>query len=155
MPGLSLMGGKGSLFEQVGGLATLDRVHRCFYDKVYAHPWLGRFFEGHNQAAIELRQTQFMGEKMGGDVIYPGMEPELAHRRMYITPELLELRQSLLCEALHEKHIPEPLIGRWMKIDTAFWKQIKNDSMASFETIDLKYERPVIIPKPLSSSPRS
>ena len=147
------MGG-GSLFEQVGGLAALDRVHRCFYDKVYTYPWLGRFFEGHNQAAIELRQTQFMGEKMGGDVRYPGMELELAHRRMYITSELLELRKSLLCEALHKEHIPEPLIGCWLKIGTAFWEQIKNDSMPLFEAVDLKYEWPAIIPNPLSSSPR-
>jgi len=149
------MGRKASLFEQVGGLATLDRVHRRFYDKVYAHPWLARFFEGHNQPAIELRQTQFMGEKMGGGIIYPGMELELAHRRMYITVELLELRKSLLCETLHEEHVPEPLIRRWLKIDAAFWKQIKNDSMASFEAIDLKYEQPVIIPSPAPSSPRS
>lgn len=93
---------KQSLFDAVGGLSTLQKVHRIFYDKVYAHPWLGPFFEGHSQEAIENRQTQFMGQKMGGPIAYTGKALELAHRRMYITKELLEVRQALLKEALEE-----------------------------------------------------
>ncbi|WP_167631479.1 group I truncated hemoglobin [Mariprofundus ferrooxydans] len=142
------MSKKISLFDQVGGLPTLDRVHKRFYDKMYAHPWLGKFFEGHDQQAIELRQTQFMGVKMGGDMRYPGMALELAHRRMYITLEQLELRQSILRESLEEEHVPEPLIKRWLKIDAAFWGHIKNDSLEEFQQVDLKYERPLIVPNP-------
>jgi len=142
------MSRKTSLFDQVGELPTLDRVHKRFYDKMYAHPWLGKFFEGHDQQAIELRQTQFMGVKMGGDMRYPGMGLELAHRRMYITLEQLELRQSILRESLEEEHVPEPLIKRWLKIDAAFWGHIKNDSLEEFQQVDLKYERPLIVPNP-------
>jgi len=75
---------KKTLFEQLGGIETLERVHKRFYDKIYIHPWLKHFFEGHEQAAIELRQTQFMAEKFGADIRYPGMALELAHRRMFI-----------------------------------------------------------------------
>ncbi len=57
-----------SLFEQVGGLPVLEQVHRIFYDKVYANEWLGQFFKGHDQVSIERRQTQFMAEKMGGEL---------------------------------------------------------------------------------------
>ncbi|MDQ6958396.1 MAG: group 1 truncated hemoglobin [Mariprofundaceae bacterium] len=131
-----------SLFDAVGGLSTLQKVHRTFYDKVYAHPWLGPFFEGHNQEAIENRQTQFMGQKMGGPTAYTGKTLELAHRRMYITKELLEVRQVLLKEALEE------VGARWLTIDRAFWEQLINDSPESFRQIDLKYERPLIIEKP-------
>lgn len=144
------MNSKQSLFDQVGGRPTLDRVHKRFYDKVYAHPWLGQFFQGHSQQAIELRQTQFMGWKMGGDISYPGMELELAHRRMYITAELLQVRQRLLRESLVEEQIEPSVIERWLKIDAAFWRQIQNESLESFRAIDLKYERPVIIPDPAS-----
>lgn len=142
-----------TLFEQLGGLSTLERVHKRFYDKIYAHPWIGQFFAGHEQAAIELRQTQFMAVKFGGDITYPGMELELAHRRMYIPEELLKLRQSLLREALEEEGVDEALIVRWLKIDQAFWKDIRNDSLASFSEIDLKYEKPVIVPAPGSETP--
>jgi len=137
-----------TLFEQLGGQPTLDRVHKRFYDKVYAHPWLGQFFAGHEQAAIELRQTQFMAEKFGADSIYPGKPLELAHRRMFIPEELLRLRQSLLREALEEEQVPGPLITRWLKIDHAFWKDVRNDSFASFSEVDLKYEQPLIVPEP-------
>jgi len=141
---------KQTLFDKLGGLPTLERVHKRFYDKIYIHPWLKKFFEGHEQAAIELRQTQFMAEKFGAAIRYPGMELELAHRRMYISEELLTLRRELLRESLEEEHVPEDMIVRWLKIDGAFWKNIRKDSLASFSEIDLKYEKPLIVPKPSS-----
>ena len=139
---------KQSLFDIIGGLEVMQRVHTRFYDKIYTHPWLKEFFEGHNQQAIELRQTQFMAEKMGADIEYPGMALELAHRRMYIPIELLKVRQSILRESLEEEHVAEDLINRWLKIDQAFWHHISNKSLKSFENIDLKYERPLMIKKP-------
>jgi len=137
-----------NLFDAVGGLPTLERVHKRFYDKVYAHPWLGKFFEGHRQALIENRQTQFMAEKMGGPIVYPGKAPEVAHKAMYITEELFELRQQLLRESLEEDGLDEALIERWLKIDSAFRHKIVNPSREQFDSIDLKFEQPIIIPKP-------
>ncbi len=128
---------KQSLFERIGGITVMQHVHRVFYDKVYAHAWLGQFFAGHDQQAIELRQTQFMAEKMGSKTMYPGKELPLAHRRMYITEELLEVRQGLLRESLQEEGLSETLIRRWLKIDRAFWGHIKNDSLQEFQGIDL------------------
>jgi len=139
---------KTCLFDAVGGLATLERVHKTFYDKVYAHAWLGQFFAGHDQNAIELRQTQFMAEKMGSKSIYPGRELPLAHRRMYITEELLELRRGLLRETLEKEGLSDDLIRRWLKIDGAFWGKIKNKSRQEFDGVDLKYELPLIVEKP-------
>ncbi len=142
-----------TLFDAVGGLPTLRRVHRRFYDKVYAHPWLGRFFAGHSQEAIEFRQTQFMGQKMGGPIRYTGKALELAHRRMYIPDELLALRQRLLREALEEEDVDPACIQRWLKIDHAFWKQVRNESLDAFRTIDLKYEQPLVVPNPDARPP--
>jgi len=139
---------KQSLFDSIGGISVMQHVHQVFYDKVYAHPWLGQFFAGHNQQAIELRQTQFMAEKMGSKTMYPGKELPLAHRRMFITEELLEARQELLHEALQEEGLSETLIRRWLKIDRAFWGHIKNDSLEDFNKIDLKYEQAFIVEKP-------
>ncbi|MDQ6950712.1 MAG: group 1 truncated hemoglobin [Mariprofundales bacterium] len=145
---LSIKPSSNTLFKQLGGLATLEQVHQRFYDKVYAHPWLGQFFAGHDQQAIELRQTQFMAEKFGSETPYPGQPLELAHRRMFISETLLQLRQQLLRESLESEQIPEPLIARWLKIDHAFWRQLSNGSIESFQEIDLKYEQPMVIPHP-------
>ncbi len=139
---------KQSLFEAIGGLPAMEHVHTVFYDKVYAHPWLGQFFEGHDQKIIELRQTQFMAEKMGSKTVYPGRELDVSHMRMYITEELLVLRQGLLREAIEEESIAPDLVKRWLKIDHAFWSKIKKASLEEFKNTDLKYERHLIIEKP-------
>lgn len=140
--------GRHSLFDAVGGLPTLQRVHKIFYDKVYAHPWLGRFFEGHDQAAIENRQTSFMAEKMGAPVEYMGKHPKMAHRHMYITEELFEVRRALLADALCEAGVSDELAERWLRIDSAFMKSIVKGSIAEFYRESFKYERRLIIPKP-------
>jgi hemoglobin len=136
------------LFEQVGGFPVLERVHKVFYDKVYAHPWLGRFFDGHDQATIEQRQTRFMAEKMGADVDYFGKEPAMAHRHMYITRELFDLRHDLLRQALEDVGVPEALRRRWLAIDYAFIGLIVKESIADFYHHSFRYEQRVIIPRP-------
>ena len=138
---------KNTLFDEVGGLPVLQKVHKIFYDKVYAHPWLGKFFVGHNQEAIENRQTGFMAVKMGGNVNYMGKEPKMAHRQIYITQELFDLRADLLKESLQEAGVNEELALRWLKIDNAFRRHIVKDSIESFYKTTWKYEKRVIIPK--------
>lgn len=139
---------KTSLFDQVGGLETLQRVHKTFYDKVYAHPWLGKFFEGHDQQAIENRQTSFMAGKMGGKVDYLGKEPYMAHRAMYITSELFDIRTQILRDSLNEEGVDQVLIEKWIKIDNAFKKQIVKKDIEAFYANSWKWEKRIIIPKP-------
>ena len=138
---------KQTLFDAIGGLPTLQKVHKIFYDKVYAHDWLGQFFADHNQEAIENRQTFFMAVKMGGDVSYMGRDLKMAHRAMYITQELFDVRTELLRESLQEAQVPEDLIKRWIKLDNAFSRQIVKDSIESFYKTTWKYENRIIIPK--------
>ena len=139
---------KTTLLDEVGGVETLEKVHKIFYDKVYAHPWLGPFFEGHNQEAIEGRQTSFMAEKMGGPKDYMGKPPTSAHRQMYITEELFQVRKALLRESLEEFGLSEALIERWLRIDSAFKKQIVKESIEDFYKTTFPYEKRVIVPKP-------
>lgn len=137
-----------TLFDAVGGLATLKKVHKIFYDKIYAHYWLKLFFAGHDQQSIENRQTAFMAEKMGGPVEYFGKQPLMAHRQMYITEELYNVRHQLLKESLREAGVAEHLIERWLKIDYAFIRQIVKPSIESFYQNTFRYEKRIIIPKP-------
>ncbi len=137
--------GRNSLFETIGGIETLRRVHRVFYDKVYAHPWLGLYFQGIRQDLIEEKQTRFMAEKMGArDIRYIGHAPALAHRRMYIDDALFDLRQRLLRESLEECEVEAKCIERWLAIDGAFRRQIVKPSKEAFARIDLGYEQAMI-----------
>ena len=142
---------KQSLFEAVGGLPTLHNVHKIFYDRIYAHDWLKVFFAGHNQEAIENRQTDFMARKMGGPDQYRGRELKVAHRHMYITRELFDIRQVLLKESLKEAGVADDLIVRWLKIDQAFHRAIVKDSIESFYKTTWQYQKRIIVPKPAVS----
>ena len=137
-----------TLYELVGGLPTLIKVHKIFYDKVYVHPWLGQFFVGHNQQVIENKQTSFIAEKMGGPAPYLGKEIKMVHEEMYITTELFDIRRELLESALNEVGIEGALKLRWLKIDSAFKHHIVKDSIESMYENDWKYKKPIIIPKP-------
>jgi hemoglobin len=137
-----------TLFDAIGGLPTLRKVHKIFYDKIYAHDWLTLFFAGHDQQSIENRQTKFMAKKMGGPVEYYGKQPLMAHRHMYITRELFDLRHELLKASLREAGIADDLARRWLKIDYAFMRQIVKPSIESFYQTTFQYEKRLIIPKP-------
>ncbi len=143
---------KQSLFDAVGGLPTLQRAHKIFYDKVYAHYWLGQFFAGHDQQAIENRQTSFMAEKMGGPVEYWGKEMKVAHEAMYITQDLFDLRHGLLEESLREAGVSDELRNRWLRIDKAFTKAIVKESIESFYSVTWPYKKRVIIPQPTDTT---
>lgn len=139
---------KESLFDAVGGLPALQRVHKIFYDKVYAHPWIGQFFAGHSQQAIEDRQTSFMAEKMGGPDPYIGKDLALVHETMYIDQELFELRKSLLDEAIREAGIPDELREKWLRIDSAFMKKVVKDDYDAFINTRWPYKKHIIIGNP-------
>ena len=120
-----------SLYEAVGGLPTLQHVHKIFYDKIYAHPWLQKFFEEFEQQVIEDRQTSFMGEKFGGPA-YIGKPLKQVHENMYIRLELADIRHEILRESLCEAKVPEELAERWLRIDSAFMQQVIKTSVESF-----------------------
>jgi hemoglobin len=122
-----------SLFDAVGGKAVLARVHKIFYDKVYADAWIGQYFAGTKQTVIESQQTDFMGQAMGGPKEYCGKFPIPAHKHMYISEELFELRERLLKEALTEGGVPAELHEPWLRIDRAFKPGIVKKSPAECE----------------------
>lgn len=137
-----------SLYDTIGGLETLQKVHKIFYDKVYAHAWLQQFFAGHDQNSIENRQTSFMAEKMGGPNSYFGKDIKMVHETMYITLELFDIRNKLLEDSLKEAGVDEDLVVRWLRIDNAFRNQIIKGTIESMYNNKWKFKKPIIIHKP-------
>jgi len=139
---------KTSLYEATGGLETLQRVHKIFYDKIYAHPWLKKFFEGFDQKIIEDKQTSFMGEKFGGPE-YIGKPLDQVHENIFIPQELVNIRHEILRQSLDEAKIPNDLSVRWLRIDEAFMKQVTKKSIVSFyRDYQFKYKQRIIHPAP-------
>lgn len=124
---------KKQAFEKLGGRNILMKINKIFYDKVYAHPWISQFFKDVPQDVIESQQTDFMTSTLGGGNVYLGKLPVPAHKHMFISEELFDLRQRLLNEALDEAQACEELKAKWNKIDEAFRSKLVKKSISECE----------------------
>jgi truncated hemoglobin YjbI len=113
-----------SLFDQIGGKSYLQKITKRFYDKVYKHPWMKLYFKNTRQEVIESQQVDFMTGALGGPRVFSGRMPGDAHPHIMVTPEVFEVREKLLIEALVEEKASPELIDRWLKIEHAFKRQI-------------------------------
>ena len=134
-------GAEGSLFEAIGGRETLERVHKIFYDDVYEHPWLGKFFAHREQRALEDQQSDFMSGNFGGPKVYGGRMPQRAHEHMMISQELFDLRQEMLSDAIKAVGVADELRQKWLRIDAAFAPQVvkqgRDECKKRFATDDI------------------
>jgi truncated hemoglobin YjbI len=121
------------LFDRLGGRPTLETVHKSFYDKIYAHPWLGQLFAHVSQPLIEAQQSDFMSYLMGGPKIYSGRMPIDAHIHILITEEMFSVRHELLRESLADTHVSEQECKEWLAIDLAFKKVLIKKSREECE----------------------
>ena len=117
-------------YERVGGREGILKVAKIFYDKVYAHPWIGKYFEKIPQGHIENQQTDFMSGALNGPKVFCGRLPNDAHPHMIISDELFDLRNQLLLESLDEAGIDEDMKKFWLAIDESFRSRIVNPDRA-------------------------
>ena len=94
------------------------------------------------------RFFSFMTQAMGGPDVYCGKFPVPAHKHLYITAELFEMRSALLDEALREAGVADALRDRWLKIDGAFKGKLVKSSPLACEG-RFRTEAVVVIEKPL------
>ncbi len=113
-----------TLYERLGGKPTYVKVHKIFYDKAYAHPWLSRYFTDKPQELLENQQTDFMIQLMGGPKCYSGKSPKSAHQHILITDELYELRAQMLAESITEAGISDELRDEWIAADATFQRAL-------------------------------
>ncbi len=136
-----------TLFDRLGGMDTLRRVHKSFYDKLFAHPWLKQFFVEHPQEIFENQQTTFMAGLMGGPKIYAGKTPKMAHQNILITDELFEERHKILSQTIKEAGIADDLRQAWLDADRALKRALVKTSVAECKTM-FEGQRIYNIPRP-------
>jgi truncated hemoglobin YjbI len=134
-------------FNELGGRACFERVHKILYDKLLSHPWLKGFFVGKTRAHLEGQQTDFMSGLLGGPRIYGGRSPRDGHCHLFVTKEIFQIRHRLLEESLIEANVPEHLREPWLKLDTGFEaalvKQSPDECKGRYRT-----EPVIVVPKP-------
>jgi truncated hemoglobin YjbI len=120
-------------FDAMGGRGMLIKVSKIFYDKIYADPWIGQYFKEVPQDRIESQQVDFMTGALGGGNVYLGRLPVPAHKHMYISNELFDLRQKYLEEAFIEAKASPELIEKWNRIDEAFRGRLVKKNLGECE----------------------
>ncbi len=118
----------GIFFEQIGGYPCLRRVHNLLYTKLFAHPWLKRFFVHTKREVVESQQTDFWASLMGGPAIYGGRRPLDAHVHMFLPSEVFAIRHALLGDALAEARVAPQLREKWLMLDAQFERAFVNQS---------------------------
>ena len=113
-----------TLYERLGGKHTYNKVHKIFYDKAYADPWLSQYFTDKPQELLESQQTDFMIQVMGGPKGYSGKVPKSAHQHMFITDELYVHRAKLLSDSIKEAGISDDLRTEWIAADATFQRAL-------------------------------
>lgn len=122
-----------SIYNDLEDKEIIRRVSTKFYDLVYEHPWLGKFFIDIDQEHINDQQIKFMISVLGGPKNYSGRLPSNAHPHMMINDELFTLRKELLEQAMLEERAPQNLIDAWSRIDESFRKVICKEGLADCE----------------------
>ena len=121
---------KQEYFELIGGRQSLIAINKAFYDKIYKHPWLKLYFEKIPQDHIEIQQVDFMQKVLGGENVYVGKAPPLAHTHINITDDLFDERKKLLCEAFDETNAHPEMRDKWLSLDESFRRVLLKKSLA-------------------------
>jgi len=136
-----------SLLERIGGVATLERVHRRFYRELFDDPWLERFFWGKDLETLVKKQTDFMCACLGGPNHYRGETPAIAHMHLFVTDEIFDLRQKMLRRAIEAEDLPAGLVEAWLQADAVFRPAIVKQSVDECVMRCLG-QQPVVAKKP-------
>lgn len=104
-----------SLYEEIGGQDTIDKIVEAFYPKVYADEELIPLFQG-DMEEIKRKQRLFLSQFLGGPPLYsqefgpPAMK--FRHLPFEITPTRAERWLHCMKEAFQEAGIYETAAGQ-------------------------------------------
>jgi hemoglobin len=94
-----------SLYDEIGGQETIDKLVNAFYPRVYDDPALAPLFIG-DMEEIKRKQRMFLPQFLGGPALY-SMEfgpPAMRHRHMpfEVTPKRAQAWLRCMWEAFEE-----------------------------------------------------
>jgi len=118
------------LYLLVGGRSGLRPVIERFYDKIYADPWIGQFFQDVDKSRQARRLEDFLSSGAPGEAAFDGPLPSLAHAHMFITQAMLRRRTELLRAAIIELGHPREVVRLWLRADALWHSAVRKTSVA-------------------------
>ena len=101
-----------SLYDAIGGRASLVVAVDVFYRRVLADPDLSQFFPGGVGDRHRAYLVTFLGEALGGPSRYRGRDIATAHRGLRITDANFDRVAGHLDATLDELGVPRHLTDR-------------------------------------------
>lgn len=105
---------KPSLFERLGGEATLRAIIDDFVEKTFADVMIGYFFAKADKARVKAKEYEFAARHLGLDVPYTGEPLPRVHARHDIRGGHFMRRMQLLKETLEKHSAPPEVIEHWL-----------------------------------------
>ncbi len=104
-----------TLYSEIGGQDTIDKLVDAFYPRVYADPDLAPLFEG-DMEEIKRKQRMFLPQFLGGPALY-SMEfgpPAMRERHLpfEVTPKRAKCWLRCMWEAFQEIGLDQNPAGR-------------------------------------------
>jgi hemoglobin len=94
-----------TLYTEIGGQETIDKLVEAFYPRVYANPELRPLFEG-DMEEIKRKQRMFLPQFLGGPALYSQEfgPPAMRHRHLpfEVTPKRAGAWLGCMEEAFQE-----------------------------------------------------
>ncbi|WP_066393162.1 globin domain-containing protein [Neobacillus mesonae] len=90
-----------SLFNEIGGLETIDKLVEAFYPRVYADPDLEPIFEG-DMDEIKRKQKLFLPQFLGGPALYSQEFGAPAMRQRHLPHEVTPKRAKAWLRCMKE-----------------------------------------------------
>lgn len=104
-----------TIYEEIGGQETIDKLVNAFYPRVYADPELRPLFEG-DMEEIKRKQRMFLPQFLGGPALYsqefgpPAMRAR--HLPFEVTPRRATCWLRCMKEAFEEIGLAEHPAGQ-------------------------------------------
>lgn len=102
-----------SLYEEIGGEASIDASLDKFYPKIVGDPRVSFLFEGIDMARLRKHARAFLSMAFGGPNNYQGRDLRAAHARVRgqgLTEGLFEVFMGHFRSTLEELGVPAPKI---------------------------------------------
>jgi hemoglobin len=104
-----------TLFDQLGGAATVDAAVDIFYRKVLIDDRVSHFFDAVDMNRQRAKQKAFLTMAFGGPNNYAGKDLRAGHAHLMrwgLDDSHVDTVIELLGQTLKELNVPEPLIGQ-------------------------------------------
>lgn len=100
-----------SLYDSVGGAATVKAAVTVFYDRVVADPELAPWFDGVDLARLRAHQRAFLAAALGGPDLFSGRDPAGAHAGLRVTDDAYDAIVGHLATSLHDLGVADAVVA--------------------------------------------